>query len=168
MRYQGGEQWTHSGGECVELFNQHLRSVDRRSVRELVHDVLHCGRSLDTFTREFGGDREYSVRALQEERSQAMVALLRRLRVANHAVLGAPYAVGHTLAEEILAFSAGALRTDMTPVEETVECAGDEDGTVRERSAAEVEEEAAEARRTASHILAAMCDGAGGDVPKQA
>ena len=118
MRYQGGEQWTHRTGECAALFSSHLMEVDRRSVQVLLSEIRYCTGALETFQSCFGGDREYSVRALQEERSQAVVALHRRLRATFH-VLGedGPWKLSRTTRELILAFTAGSLRMDTTPTD---------------------------------------------------
>eukprot|EP01061_Rhynchopus_euleeides_P034659 TRINITY_DN58521_c0_g1_i1.p1 TRINITY_DN58521_c0_g1~~TRINITY_DN58521_c0_g1_i1.p1 ORF type:complete len:244 (+),score=68.60 TRINITY_DN58521_c0_g1_i1:510-1241(+) len=115
MVYHGGDQWTHREGECWELFSQHLRSIDRRSCLELMAEVTYCGVSLDAFQNNFGGDREYSVRALQETRSQALVALHRRLRAVFWILHAAPYGLSRNLRESILAFLAGSVRLDVTP-----------------------------------------------------
>ena len=120
MHYHGGDQWTHTpGGECWVLFIDHIRNIDKRSISELLLEVTQSTSCLAVFQSTRGGDREYSVRALQEARSQAVVALHRRLRIFNWILRkDSKYLLSRELTEILLYFVGGSLRKDITPIQE--------------------------------------------------
>eukprot|EP01062_Namystynia_karyoxenos_P081691 TRINITY_DN9030_c0_g2_i1.p1 TRINITY_DN9030_c0_g2~~TRINITY_DN9030_c0_g2_i1.p1 ORF type:complete len:484 (+),score=80.71 TRINITY_DN9030_c0_g2_i1:109-1452(+) len=81
LRYEGGGQWVHRG-KCGDHFTSHFRRSDTRPMRELSLELEEVSHELHVFMTTRHGDREYSVRSLQDERAFALLQIHRRLRAA--------------------------------------------------------------------------------------